>query len=273
MALSVATNIGALAAAKSASSVNKSMETSMARLASGNRINSAADDSAGLAIASRLTAEARGLDMATRNAADAQAMINTVESSHNEISNILQRMRELAVQGASDTNGTADRTNIRTELNQLVGEIDAIKDQTLWAGQALISSAQNFVYQTGDAASESITVATTLVSASALSVSATSTLTSATNFSSYIGTVNSAIATIATYRATYGAVSNRLDHTMANLATNSEAVKASLGRIQDTDFAKETTSLAKDQILQQAATSMLAQANASKQTILSLLQG
>ena len=273
MALSVATNIGALAAAKSASSVNKSMETSMARLASGNRINSAADDSAGLAIASRLTAEARGLDMATRNAADAQAMINTVESSHNEISNILQRMRELAVQGASDTNGTADRTNIRTELNQLVSEIDAIKDQTLWAGQALISSAQSFVYQTGDAASESITVATTLVSASALSVSATSTLTSATNFSSYIGTVNSAIATIATYRATYGAVSNRLDHTMANLATNSEAVKASLGRIQDTDFAKETTSLAKDQILQQAATSMLAQANASKQTILSLLQG
>ena len=126
MALSVATNIGALAAAKSASSVNKSMETSMARLASGNRINSAADDSAGLAIASRLTAEARGLDMASRNAADAQAMINTVESSHNEISNILQRMRELAVQGASDTNGTADRTNIRTELNQLVSEIDAI---------------------------------------------------------------------------------------------------------------------------------------------------
>ena len=98
-------------------------------------------------------------------------------------------MRELAVQGASDTNGTADRTNIRTELNQLVSEIDAIKDQTLWAGQALISSAQSFVYQTGDAASESITVATTLVSASALSVSATST-TSATNFSSYIGTVN-----------------------------------------------------------------------------------
>ena len=204
----------------------------MARLASGNRINSAADDSAGLAIASRLTAEARGLDMATRNAADAQAMINTVESSHNEISNILQRMRELAVQGASDTNGTADRTNIRTELNQLVSEIDAIKDQTLWAGQALISSAQTFTYQTGDAASENITVATTLVSASALSVSATSTLTSAANFSSYIGTVNSAIATIATYRATYGAVSNRLDHTMANLATNSEAVKASLGRIK-----------------------------------------
>jgi flagellin len=129
------------------------------------------------------------------------------------------------------------------------------------------------VYQTGDASSENITVTTSLVSTSALSVSTTSSLTSAANFTTYIGTVNSAIATIATYRANYGAVSNRLDHTMSNLATNSEAVKASLGRIQDTDFAAETTNLAKQQILQQAATSMLAQANASKQTILSLLQG
>lgn len=273
MALSVATNIGALAAAKSASSVNRSMETSMSRLASGSRINSAADDSAGLAIASRLTSEARGLDMASRNAADAQAMINTIESSHKEIDAILQRMRELAVQGASDTNGTADRTNIRTELNALISEIDDIKTDTKWAGQALISASADFVYQTGDASSENITVTTSLVSTSALSVSTTTSLTSAANFTTYIGTVNSAIATIATYRANYGAVSNRLDHTMSNLATNSEAVKASLGRIQDTDFAAETTNLAKQQILQQAATSMLAQANASKQTILSLLQG
>ena len=119
MALSVATNVGALSATKAASAVNKSMETSMARLASGKRINSAADDSAGLAIASRLTAESRGLDMAARNAADAQAMLDTVESAHNEINNILQRMRELAVQGANDTNGTADRTNIRKELTEL----------------------------------------------------------------------------------------------------------------------------------------------------------
>ena len=136
MALSVATNIGALAAAKSASNVNRSMETSMARLASGQRINAARDDSAGLAIASRLTSEARGLDMATRNAADAQAMVDTIESSHNEIHSILQRMRELAVQGANDTNGTADRTNIRTELNALVQEIDAISTNTKWAGHA-----------------------------------------------------------------------------------------------------------------------------------------
>ena len=272
MALSVATNIGALAAAKSASSVNSSMETSMARLASGQRITAARDDSAGLAIASRLTSEARGLDMAARNAADAQAMVDTIESSHNEIHSILQRMRELAVQGANDTNGTADRSNIRTELNALRDEIDAISTNTMWAGQALISASADFIYQLGDAQGENITVTTSLVTSSALSVSTTSNLSTAAAFTSFINTVNSAIATIATYRASYGAVSNRLDHTMSNLATNSESVKASLGRIQDTDFAAETTNLAKQQILQQAATSMLAQANASKQTILSLLQ-
>ena len=277
MALSVATNIGALAASKAASSVNSSMETSMARLSSGKRINSAADDSAGLAIASRLTSEARGLDMAARNAADAQAMINTIESAHNEIHNILQRMRELAVQGANDTNGTDDRANIRRELTELHEEIDAIKNQTKWAGQTLISAAagSTFKFQIGDEANEQLTVTTTAIAASSLSVGSTQvgSLTSSANFSSFVTTVNNAISSVAGYRAEYGANSNRLDHVMSNLATNSESVKASLGRIQDTDYAAETTDLAKSQILQQAATSMLAQANASKQTILSLIQG
>jgi flagellin len=275
MALSVATNIGALAASKAASSVNSSMESSMSRLSTGKRINSAADDSAGLAIASRLTSEARGLDMAARNAADAQAMINTIESSHSEIQNILQRMRELAVQGANDTNGTDDRTNIRTELTELHEEIDAIATQTKWAGQDLISSASTFKFQTGDEADEQLTVATTAIAASSLSVGSTEvgSLTTSGSFTAFITTVNNAISSIASYRAEYGANSNRLDHVMANLATNSESVKASLGRIEDTDYAAETTELAKSQILQQAATSMLAQANASKQTILSLIQG
>ena len=275
MALSVATNIGALAASKAASSVNSSMESSMSRLSTGKRINSAADDSAGLAIASRLTSEARGLDMAARNAADAQAMINTIESSHSEIQNILQRMRELAVQGANDTNGTDDRTNIRTELTELHEEIDAIATQTKWAGQDLISSASTFKFQTGDEADEQLTVATTAIAASSLSVGSTEvgSLTTSGSFTAFITTVNNAISSIASYRAEYGANSNRLDHVMSNLATNSESVKASLGRIEDTDYAAETTELAKSQILQQAATSMLAQANASKQTILSLIQG
>ena len=247
----------------------------MARLSSGKRINSATDDSAGLAIASRLTSEARGLDMAARNAADAQAMINTIESAHSEIQNILQRMRELAVQGANDTNGTADRTNITTEMTQLHEEIDAIATQTKWAGNTLISAGTTFNFQTGDEASETVTVTTTAISASGLSVGSTEvgSLSSSANFTAFITTVNNAISSIASYRAGYGATSNRLDHTMANLATNSASVKSSLGRIEDADYAKETTELAKSQILQQAATSMLAQANASKQTILSLIQG
>jgi len=275
MALSVATNIGALAASKAATSVNSAMETSMARLSSGKRINSAADDSAGLAIAARLTSEARGLDMAARNAADAQAMINTIESSHSEIQNILQRMRELAVQGANDTNGTADRTNIRKELTELHEEIDAIKNQTKWAGNTLISGASTFKFQIGDEADETLTVTTTAIAASTLSVGSTNvgSLTASASFTAFITTVNNAISSIANYRAEYGANSNRLDHVMSNLATNSESVKASLGRIEDADYAAETTDLAKSQILQQAATSMLAQANASKQTILSLIQG
>lgn len=273
MALSVATNVGALSATKAASAVNKSMETSMARLASGKRINSAADDSAGLAIASRLTAESRGLDMAARNAADAQALLNTVESAHNEVTNILQRMRELAVQGSNDTNGTADRTNIRKELTELGEEIDAIASQSKWAGKDLISAANTFYFQVGDEGTEQLTVSTTAISQSALSVADITSLTDAAAFTSYIDTVNSAIADVAEYRAEYGANSNRLDHVMSHLATSSESIKASLGRMEDADYAAETTNLAKSQILQQAATSMLAQANASKQTILSLLQG
>ena len=275
MALSVATNIGALAASKAASSVNRSMEDSMARLSSGKRINSAADDSAGLAIASRLTSEARGLDMAARNAADGQAMINTIESAHNEIQNILQRMRELAVQGANDTNGSDDRANIRRELTELHEEIDAIKNQTKWAGQTLISTGSTFKFQIGDEANEQLTVTTTAIASASLSVGSTQvgSLSSSADFSSFVTTVNNAISSVSGYRAEYGANSNRLDHVMSNLATNAESVKASLGRIEDTDYAAETTSLAKTQILQQAATSMLAQANASKQTILSLIQG
>ena len=276
MALSVATNVGALSATKAASAVNKSMETSMARLASGKRINSAADDSAGLAIASRLTAESRGLDMAARNAADAQSLLDTVESAHNEINSILQRMRELAVQGANDTNGTADHTNIRLELTELSEEIDAIKAQTKWAEKDLVAAANTFIFQVGDEKDEQLTVTTSVISASDLGVETGSDidgLTDAASFSAYIDTVNSAVASVAEYRAEYGANSNRLDHIMSHLATSSESIKSSLGRMQDADYAAETTNLAKAQILQQAATSMLAQANASKQTILSLLQG
>lgn len=273
MALSVSTNIGAIAASKAASAVNRSMEQSMERLSTGSRINHARDDSAGLAIASRLTSEARGLDQAMRNSADAQGMIDTIESLHSEVNEMLQRIRELAVQAANDTNSTADRSNISTEMTALAAEIDAIASNTKWAGQSLVTAGSTFVYQIGDEGSEVMTVVTSAIAASSLNVTGTTGLSTAGGFTSLIDKVDSAIADIASFRADYGAQSNRLDHNMSHLATNSQSVKASLSRIQDTDYAAETTSLAKSQILQQAATSMLAQANASKQTILSLIQG
>ena len=273
MSMVINTNTASLVAQAAQANTNKAMDTAMERLSTGQRINSAADDAAGLAISTRMGANISGMNQAIRNALDAQSLIDTAEGAQTETMNLMQRMRELAVQGASDTNGTADRTNIRTELEALRSEIDAISTQTRWAGQTLINAATTFTFQVGDRGSETLTVATTAVTADGLSVSDVSGLTTASAFSSFIDTVNTAVATIATNRAGYGANSNRLDHTMSHLATNSEAVKASLGRIQDTDYAAETTNLAKDQILQQAATSMLAQANASKQTILSLIQG
>jgi len=152
MALAIATNNAALRAAASASSVNRDMETSMARLSTGKRINSASDDAAGVAISSRLSAEIRGTDQAIRNSLDGQALIDTAEGAHNEIENILQRMREVAVQAANDTNNDQDRANLQAEMNALVTEIDRIASTTTWAGEKLMEADTNkFSFQVGAA--------------------------------------------------------------------------------------------------------------------------
>jgi flagellin len=280
MALSVATNTGALMAQAAASSVNKEMEISMARLSTGQRINSAADDAAGVAIASRLTSEIRGTNQAIRNAMDAQALIDTAEGAHKEIENILQRMRELAVQAANDTNDTTDRTNLDTEFHSLMDEIDRISDVTEWAGQSLLNGnvSAGFTFQigSGTATADSVTVTIDTMATSVIGTTANvsalglSTLASADYA---IDVLDEAIQTVNNQRATLGSYSNRLDHTVANLTNVSTNLQSGLGRIQDADFAEETTTLAKTQILQQASTAMLAQANASKQNVLSLLQG
>jgi flagellin len=282
MALTVATNTGALMAQAAASSVNKEMEISMERLATGKRINGASDDAAGVAIASRLTSEVRGTNQAIRNAMDAQSMIDTAEGAHDEIENILQRMRELAVQAANDTNDANDRTSLKTEFDELVVEIDRIADVTTWAGQNLLTggggagSSGTFSFQIGSGTTSanqlSITIASLATSGSTLSVSAL-TLGSMTSATSAITSIDAAITALNTQRASLGSYSNRLDHTVNNLTNISNNLAAGLGRIEDADFAAETTSLAKSQILQQASTAMLAQANASKQNVLSLLQG
>jgi flagellin len=476
MSLSITTNTGALMAAAAATSVNQDMETSMERLSTGKRINSASDDAAGVAIASRLTAEIKGNNQAIRNAQDAQGMINTAEGAHKEVENILQRMRELSVQSANDTNSADDRTNLQAEVDQLMEEVDRIAGATTWAGQQLLngnadsgSGTKSFDFQVGNGVSSSNTidadmialttsqlalvaggttvdisgitetagaslgpvvvdaitttgttgitqnagaanevvmtvgtwaatqtisfdvngtnfsastnaspgyagdangtaakfaqaindqglagitatastntftitkVATTSLTESGsnqltvatfdaletLSVDLDGTTVSVTNgvASGYtqdvngtaamlgdainaamtgttaavnngqidltksattfgIGTaadaklaitaIDNAINTVNTQRAGLGAVSNRLDSTVSNLTNVVINLEGGRGRIEDADFAGESTSLAKAQILQQASTAMLAQANASKQNVLSLLQG
>ena len=279
MALSVATNSAALMAQAAASSVNKSMETSMARLSTGLRINSADDDAAGVAIAARLTSEIRGADQAIRNAMDGQAMIDTAEGAHKEVVNLLQRMRELAVQSANDTNSTADRTALNTEYKYLEAEITRIGATASWAGVSLVAADGTFDIHVGAkaTANDKISVSFKQVAATSLGAAGTNIsgedILNNTNAGDAITALDTAIAGVNTERATLGSASNRLDNTVANLTNASTNLQAGLGRIQDADFAAETTNLAKAQILQQASTAMLAQANAAKQNVLSLLQG
>lgn len=279
MVLAINTNSGALMAAAAASTAQKSASVSMERLSSGLRINSAKDDAAGVAIASRLTSEIRGTNQAIRNAADGQSLIDTAEGSHIEVVAILQRMRELATQAASDTNSDDDRSSLQDELDALVDEIDRIATVTTWAGQSLLdasggtSSNGSFVLQVGQGttSSDTITISIDSISSSTLSVSSLS-VSSASGATNAMDSIDDAILTINTQRGELGAVSNRLDHTISNLTNIGTNLEASRSRIEDADFAGESTNLAKAQILQQAATAMLTQANASKQSVLSLLQ-
>jgi flagellin len=318
MALAIATNSAALQAAASASSVNRDMETSMARLASGMRINSASDDAAGVAIASRLSSEIRGTDQAIRNALDGQAIIDTAEGAHKETEAILQRMREIAVQAANDTNSAEDRVNLQTEMDAMVKEIDRIAHVTTWAGNSVMdgsdgsaSSSKVFSLQVGTATGDKNQIAVTVKSLTSATLGLTESAASDKNKMLVVGdtanegfvtakhlntvdadgdgnatddtgqenalktitVIDAAIKTVNTQRSELGAVSNRLSHTVANLTNISANLSAAKGGIEDADFAVETTELAKNQILQQASTAMLAQANASKQNVLSLLQG
>ena len=282
MALAIATNNAALNAAASASSVNRDMETSMARLSSGKRINSASDDAAGVAISSRLSAEIRGTDQAIRNSLDGQALIDTAEGAHKEIENILQRMREVTIQAANDTNNDQDRANLQAEINAMTTEIDRIAGTTTWAGESLMaddSATTDFSFQVGAATGtqNQITVSIAGMTATGLSLGTSAApavdVTDAAKANTGTGLIDTANKDVNIQRSKLGAVSNRLNHTVNNLTNISSNLSAAKGGIEDADFALETTNLAKNQILQQASTAMLAQANASKQNVLSLLQG
>ena len=310
MVLAIATNNAALNAAASASTVNRDMETSMARLSSGKRINSASDDAAGVAISSRLSAEIRGTDQAIRNALDGQALIDTTEGAHKEVENILQRMREVAVQAMNDTNSSKDRINLFTETKAMAVEINRIASTTKWAGQTLMGDADGagensgtvgatFSFQVGASIGEKNQIVINIGSIGFLDltdkgIDGLNLIEPPTNavdednptaaeleafydnpdaWKDAVTYIDNAIKNLNTQRSELGAVSNRLNHTVNNLTNISSNLSAAKGGIEDADFALETTNLAKNQILQQASTAMLAQANASKQNVLSLLQG
>ena len=276
--LSINTNVGALTAARSSYSVNKSMEQSMERLASGKRINSASDDAAGLAIANRLNAEINGIHQAVRNASDAQGMLGVAEGALEQVHALLLRMRELAVQSANETVTSADRNMLQTEVAQLETEIQRIVDDTTWAGITLLAGGftSGATFQIGPRNTDTIVISLSAIDATTDldkgGLVLQNHVSTQDNAMAYIASIDNAISIISADRGKYGATMNRLDHAMANLQNVATNLAVAKGRIMDADFAAESSNLARTQVLQQASMAMLAQANASKQNILSLFQ-
>ena len=247
-------------------------EKSLEKLSSGYRINRAGDDAAGLAISEKMRGQIRGLQMASKNSQDGISLIQTAEGALSETHSILQRMRELAVQAANDTNVTADRTAITTELTDLKAEVTRISDNTQFNTRNLLNGGFNVTIQVGANASETIAISiNTDMDATGLGVNAATVDTSA-NAQAAITLVQSAIAEVSTVRSTLGAKQNRLEHTINNLDTAAENLQASESRIRDVDMAKEMMTYTKNNILNQAATAMLAQANQAPQGVLQLLK-
>jgi flagellin len=250
---------------------NGNVSTSVEKLSSGYRINRAGDDAAGLAISEKMRAQIRGLNMASKNSQDAISMVQTAEGALQETHNILQRMRELAVQAASDTNDdTVDRAALNSEFTALGSEINDISNKTSFNGKALLDGTLSAVIQTGATAADTLTVAIGDMDTTALAINA-SVISAQGDASTAITAVNAAINTVSTARAGLGAIQNRLGHKIANLDTSSENLTAAESRIRDVDMAKEMTQFTKNNILTQASTAMLAQANSLPQGVLQLL--
>ena len=283
----VNTNIGASVAQASLQRNARALDSAMEQLSTGNKINSAADNASGLAISARMTSQIKGLDTAISNANDAISMVSTAEGALNEITNMLQRMRELAVQAGTGTTDSADRVYINSEFKELRSEIDRIVDNTEYNGRKILNAAaggsagvSTVAFQVGMDPKQ--TISTTFgnfmdtsgkLSGMASKTLSTVTVASAINQASSVVTeLDVVIADVSAQRATFGAVTNRLTHAIDNLTNVKTSAEASRSRILDTDYAAATSELARTQIIQQAATAMLAQANALPQTILALLK-
>jgi flagellin len=274
----IGTNIAALRAANASNRASAMNQQAMERLSTGKRINTSKDDAAGLAIASTMTASIRGMSQAIRNANDGISLAQTTEGSLGEVTNMLQRIRELAVQSSSGTYSTSDRTNMNAEVTALKAQITNVLATTefngtrvfnsLAAGTAYTAQAGNVAVQTGSKSGDTVTIAFTALS----DLAAATAVDTAANANTALGNVDTMLAAVNTTRATLGAGQSRLDSVVNNLTTNVTNLTDARSRIEDADFSAETTALAKAQILSQASTAMLAQANQSQQTVLSLLK-
>ncbi len=276
MAQVINTNVPSLSAQNQLNRTNKGLALALERLSSGKRINSAKDDAAGIAIASRFTAQIRGYNQGIRNASDAISLSQTAEGALDEISNNLQRIRELAVQSSNATNSSTDRAALNTEVSQLKAEIARVTN-TQFNGIAVIGGgATSFAFQVGPNNVTSVDqIKVTTTNTTKLSgytdVVTNGGVDTAANALSMIGNVDTLLAAVNTQRATLGAVQNRFDSVIRNSENAVENLSASRSRIEDADFAKETANLTKYQILQQAGVSVLSQANALPQSVLGLL--
>ncbi|MGZ7445972.1 flagellin N-terminal helical domain-containing protein [Paenibacillus sp. TH7-28] len=272
MGMFINTNVGALNANRNLNFNNTSMGKTMEKLSSGYRINRAADDAAGLAISEKMRFQINGLTQAQRNAQDGISLIQTAEGALTEVHSMLQRLNTLANQAANGTYDSTDRAKIQLEVNELVGEISNIAQTVNFNGIDLLKSSGSVSFQIGSDANTSISVTLAGMKPGDLDLTGLSVAgNDAAAANSAIAKVKAAISTVSTQRATFGAVQNRLEHTVNNLGVMVENLSASESRIRDADMATEMTSFTKNQILVQAGTAMLAQANSAPQSVLKLL--
>jgi len=276
MAMTINTNVLSINAQRNAATTNISLATSLQRLSSGLRVNSAKDDAAGLAIANRMDAQARGMNVAVRNSNDGISLVQTAESGMAVIGDMLQRMRELAVQASNGTNTSGDLSALDSEYSELWTEINRTMSSVEFNGTSLLDTTDEFKFQIGANSGQSVTVASGSLSITAgiTAIAENSALdtTDTSENAARISAIDTAIDSIATSRATLGAIQNRFNYTVSYLQAASENQQAARGRIMDADFAVETANLSRAQILQQAGTAMVAQANQLPQGVLALLR-
>jgi len=283
----VNTNVGASVAQAALAKNARELNTAMTQLSTGKRINSAGDDASGLAITNRMTSQINGLGAAIKNANDAVSMISTAEGALDEVTDMLQRMRELAVQAGTGSMTSEDRTYLNNEFSALRSEIDRIADNTEWNGNTILNgtaggtSASSVTFQIGVDGGQTIAVdfgnmtdasGGTMNGISSSVITGTTAASGQSNATSAITALDTAIEAVSNQRSAFGAGSNRLEHALDNLTNVKVNAEASRSRILDTDYAESTSELARTQIIQQAGTAMLAQANQLPQTVLALLQ-